>query len=106
MPCRSMGFCVASTKKGWGSLCVSRPTVTAYSCIASSMADCVRGVARLISSARIRWAKIGPGWKVKPRPSLALYDNVRAHDVGGHQVGRELDAAVAQVHALGQRAHQ
>jgi hypothetical protein len=31
---------------------------------------------------------------------------VRADDVGGHQVGRELDAAVGQPEALGERAHQ
>ena len=36
------------------------PLVTVFSCIASSSADCVRGVARLISSASSRWAKIGP----------------------------------------------
>ncbi len=43
------------------------PTVTLCSCIASSSADCVFGVARLISSARTIWAKIGPGWKLKTR---------------------------------------
>ena len=31
--------------------------------MASSSADCVFGVARLISSASTRLAKIGPGWK-------------------------------------------
>ena len=35
-------------------------TVTLCSCIASNIADCVLGVARLISSAKIRFAKIGP----------------------------------------------
>src|SRR5205823_3882576 len=41
-----------------GRVCV--PTVTVRSCIASSSALCVLGVARLISSARTRFAKIGP----------------------------------------------
>jgi hypothetical protein len=45
----------------------SRPTVTERSCIASSRADWVLGVARLISSARTIWAKIGPFWKTKLR---------------------------------------
>ena len=40
-------------------------TVTDCSCIASRSADCVLGVARLISSARRMWAKIGPFWKSK-----------------------------------------
>jgi hypothetical protein len=35
--------------------------VTCRSCIASSSAACVFGGARLISSARRRFAKIGPG---------------------------------------------
>ena len=37
------------------------PLVTVCSCMASSSADCVLGVARLISSASTRCAKIGPG---------------------------------------------
>ena len=36
----------------------------------------------------------------------ALDDHVGADDVGGHQVGRELDARERQVQRLGQRAHQ
>ena len=35
-------------------------TVTTFSCIACSKADCVRGDARLISSAISNWQKIGP----------------------------------------------
>ena len=37
------------------------PTVTWYSCIASSSAACVFGGVRLISSARMMFAKTGPG---------------------------------------------
>ena len=43
-------------------------TVTDRSCIASSRADCVLGVARLISSARTRLAKTGPRWNSNRRP--------------------------------------
>jgi hypothetical protein len=53
----------------------------------SNMADCVLGVARLISSARQICVKIGPRWN-------------------SHQVGRELDARKLQVQRLGQRADQ
>ena len=37
--------------------------VAARSCIASSNADCVRGVVRFTSSASSTSAKTGPGWK-------------------------------------------
>ena len=41
--------------------------MTRCSCIASSSADCVFGVARLISSASTRLLKIGPCWNRKRR---------------------------------------
>ena len=83
------------------------PTVTLCSCIASSRADCVFGVARLISSASTIWAKIGPGLKAEDALAFgSLVDDVGADDVGGHQVGRELDAVELQVEHLGQRADQ
>ena len=56
-----MGFCVASTMNGSGIWCVTPSTVTWRSSIASSSADCVLGVARLISSASTTCAMIGPG---------------------------------------------
>ena len=65
VPTCSEGFCVAMTKNGAGSLRVSPSAVTWCSSIASSSADCVFGVARLTSSARITCAKIGPGWNLK-----------------------------------------
>ena len=69
------------------------PTVTRCSCIASSSALCVFGVARLISSARTMFAKIGPLRNSKTLLAAArLVDHRRADDVGRHQVGRELDA--------------
>ena len=67
MPSISSGFWVASTKNGASSGKRWRATVTWCSCIASSSDDWVFGVARLISSARTRLAKIGPGWKRKTR---------------------------------------
>ena len=81
--------------------------VTDPSCIASSRADCVLGVARLISSARQICVKIGPFLELKLAvPRSILDDHVRAQDVGRHQVGRELDAREVEVERLGQRAHQ
>ena len=54
----------------------------------------MRGLARLISSAIRSWPKIGPGMKRKLRlPPATLLQHLGADDVGGHQVGRELDAA-------------
>ena len=47
--------------RGTGSRRVTPSTVTCCSAIASSSADCVFGVARLISSTRTTLAKIGPG---------------------------------------------
>jgi len=67
-----MGFWVARTKKGRGSSRVSPMTVTRRSCMASRRADWVLGEARLISSAKTRLAKMGPGWKTKRRaPSIS-----------------------------------
>ena len=61
MPSYSIGFWVAMTRNGGSSRCVSPSIVTWRSCIASSSAACVFGGARLISSARRRFVKIGPG---------------------------------------------
>ena len=67
MPSISSGFWVASTKKGFGNGRVVSPTLTVRSCIPSSRADCVLGVARFTSSARTILAKMGPGWKLNTR---------------------------------------
>src|SRR5438445_4430813 len=61
VPSSSIGFCVARTRNGRGSGRVSPSRLTWRSSMHSSRADCVRGVARLISSASTTWAKIGPG---------------------------------------------
>ena len=67
MPSYSIGFSVARRKNGSGSSRVTPSTVTCPSAIASSSADCVFGVARLISSTRSTFAKIGPGRNSKSR---------------------------------------
>ncbi len=60
VPSNSYGFCVATTMNGWGSGITCPSTDTVDSFIASSRADCVRGVVRLISSASTMLWKIGP----------------------------------------------
>src|SRR4029079_13505582 len=68
---RSIGFCGARTKNGSGSGIVWPLAVTLCSCIASSSAACVRGGARLISSAKTMLANTGPCTKRKLRAPLA-----------------------------------
>ena len=80
-----------------------RATVTWCSCIASSRLDWVFGVARLISSASTRFAKIGPDWNRKIRWPVLLDEDVRAGDVRRHQVRRELDAVERAVDDVGDR---
>ena len=60
VPSYSIGFCVAMTMNGSGILCVVPSIVDWRSSMHSRSADCVLGVARLISSARTTWAMIGP----------------------------------------------
>ena len=65
VPWCSTGFCVAITMKGRGRECDRPSIVTWLSFIASSSADCVFGVVRLISSASRKLLKIGPGLNSK-----------------------------------------
>src|SRR6266851_5745541 len=88
VPSSSMGFWVARTKNGDGNGRVCVPTVTVRSCIASSSALCVLGVARLIS------------------PAGLVADDVGAHDVGWHQVRCELDARKAHRQRLTKGTNQ
>ena len=75
--------------------------------MACSSADWVLGLARLISSAISSWAKIGPLTKRKlRRPAGAVLQHLRADDVGGHEVGRELDALGVEPQHLAQRLDQ
>jgi len=62
VPRKSLGFWVATTMKGSGSLCLLPSMETWPSLIASRRADCVLGLVRLISSARTMLAKMGPCW--------------------------------------------
>ena len=61
VPSYSIGFWVPMTMNGSGIWWVTPSTVAWRSSMHSSSADCVFGVARLISSARTIWAMIGPG---------------------------------------------
>ena len=90
VPSDSIGFCVAITRKGSGTGCVSWPIVTWRSCITSSSADCTFAGARLISSASRKLQKTGPS-SVSNVPSPRAVD-ARADEVGRDEVGRELHA--------------
>ena len=80
------------------------PIVTCCSCIASSSAACTLAGARLISSARMMFAKIGPFLTLNVLRLLVV--DLRADHVGRQQVGRELDARERRVDDLGERAHR
>ena len=60
VPSDSIGFWVASTRNGSGTMWVLWPIVTWRSCITSSSADCTLAGARLISSASRKLQKTGP----------------------------------------------
>ena len=100
VPLCSIGFWVAITRNGAGSLKVSLPIVTCRSCIASSSALCTLGAARLISSARSRLVKIGPLWIAELVGPLV--EDLRAEDVRREQVDRELDPREMEVDRLRQ----
>ena len=80
---------------------VSRPIVTCRSCITSSSALCTLAGARLISSASRRLVNTGPSetWN----SPVALVVDAGADDVGGHQVGGELDPLELAADRLGER---
>ena len=104
VPSYSIGFCVAITMNGSGVRCVMPSTVTCRSSIASRSADCAFGVARLISSARTTCERTGPGRNSKS-PRLLVVDG-DAGDVGGQEVGRELDAAERAAAGAGEAARE
>ena len=86
VPSVSIGFCVARTRNGSGTLKVSRPIVTWRSCITSRSALWTLAGARLISSARSRFVNTGPERRrelarllvVDPGPDEVGGDEVRA----------------------------
>ena len=90
VPSYSMGFCVAMTMNGAGSWRVTPSTVIWCSSIASRSADCVFGVARLISSASTICADERAGAELEVAGALVVDGD--AGDVGGQDVRRELDA--------------
>ena len=62
MPSSSIGFWVASTMNGLGSGWMVPAIEVCRSCIASSIADWVLALARLISSSSTKLACTGPSW--------------------------------------------
>jgi hypothetical protein len=71
------------------------------------MADWVLGVARLISSARIEVREDGAALELEGAfARVGVHDEVRAEDVGGHEVGRELDAIERHVEHFAKRADE
>ena len=104
MPSCSIGFWVAITMNGVPSGYVTVSTVTCRSSMHSSSADCVLGLARLISSPRTMLAKIAPGLELEV--ALLLVEDVHAGDVGGQEVRRELDAPERTVDRAGDRLRE
>ena len=100
VPSNSTGFCVARTRNGSGRRWVVPSIETWRSCIASSSADCVRGVARLTSSTRSTFVNTGPGHEAQ----AAGLEQAGPGDVRGQQVRRALDAGHPQVQRAGDRA--
>ncbi len=47
------------------------------------------------------WAKIGPGLEAELATAVAFGEDLGADDIGGHQIGRELDALEAQAEGFG-----
>jgi hypothetical protein len=74
-----------------GTLCDSPAIVTWRSCMTSSSALCTLAGARLISSASSRLVNTGPERGRELAGLLAV--DARSHQVGGHEVRRELDPA-------------
>ena len=74
------------------------PIVTCRSCMASSSALCTLGGARLISSASTGWRRSGPRleWPRSARRSAC-------RQVGGQEIGRELNAAELESERLRER---
>ncbi len=88
------------TRNSGGSGYVVRPTVTCRSPIASSNADCTFAGARLTSSASSRLWKIGPRWNSNVACLRTI--DFGAGEVGGQQIGRELDAVEVAFDARGE----
>ena len=101
VPSVSIGFWVARTRNGSGTLWVSRPIVTWRSCITSSSALWTLAGARLISSASSRFVKTGPERGVELAGLLVV--DPGPDEVGRDEVRRELDALEVAADRLGER---
>ena len=67
----------------------------------------MRGLARLISSAISSCAKTGPGNEAEAALAAGIFlQHFGAQNVGGHQVGRELDAARVEAEHDAHRFHK
>ena len=96
-----MGFWVAMTMKGLGSLWLTPPIVVWRSCMASSMADWVFAEERLISSRRTMLAWTGPSWvTISPRSWFQIWEPTMSLGIrsGVHWMRRNVpDTADARV---------
>src|SRR6478735_5492764 len=107
VPSVSIGFCVAITRNGSGTLWVSPAIVTCRSCITSSSALCTLAGARLISSARSRCVNTGPS-EVENSPVRGLKMRVPTRSAGTRsgvnwirlKVPRSVCASVLTVNVL------
>src|ERR1700684_3682838 len=104
LPAASKGFWVAMTMKGRGRGWEMPSAETWRSSIASRSADWALGEARFSSSARRTLVKMGAGRKGEDT-GVAVEDD-RPGDVGGEEVGRELDAPEAETEGTRQSLGQ
>ena len=85
-----------------GSLWVLPAMVTCRSSMASSKAACTLAGARLISSASTRLPKIGPWLELEAPLAAFVVIHLGAGDVGGQEVGGELDTAKLGLEVAGE----
>ena len=102
-PSDSIGFCVASTRNGFGSGSVWPAIDTWRSAMTSSSADCTLAGARLISSASTMFANTGPH---SMSNSSRDGRQIRVPTMSaGHEVGGELEAGERAADDVGERRH-
>jgi hypothetical protein len=97
---------VASTKNGFSSLYVCFATVTDASLhrLEQRRLGLRRGAVDLVGEHDVREDRAA--LELEALHAVLFGDHVGAHDVGGHQVGRELDARERRVDGLGERPHE
>ena len=49
---------------------------------------------------------MGPCWKRSCLAPSSLFEDHAAHDIGGHKIGRELNARILQLHGAREGAQQ